>query len=147
MESRHTGSHHQRSGKHGEGTGRSRQAANLLEGTCSLVLRQETNDRGVKAEAGEIAEQDDQNPDKHENPVFIFAHEAREDDLGNEGEGGAHYADRKGGKCHPLCGCLVAVPGQNCGKHAQQTASRWTQARRQQSFRCFNDRHYEHATL
>lgn len=48
----------------------------FLEGAGCLVLRQ-ADDDGLKAEAGEVAEEDDQHPDEDEDAVFVFAHHAR----------------------------------------------------------------------
>jgi hypothetical protein len=57
----------------------------------------------MKTETGKVAEQDHQNPDKGEEAIFEFAHQAGEDDLGNEGDAGADDAHRKGNERHALC--------------------------------------------
>ena len=56
----------------------------------------------MKTETGKIAEQDHQYPDKCEQAVFEFAHEAGKNDLGNEGDAGADDAHRKRNERHTL---------------------------------------------
>ncbi|MNZ82655.1 hypothetical protein D3C78_1013570 [compost metagenome] len=56
----------------------------------------------MKAETGEVAEQDHQDPDKGEQAIFELPHQAGKDDLGNEGDAGADDAHRKCNQRHAL---------------------------------------------
>ena len=49
----------------------------------------------MKAEAGQVADQDNENPDEYENPVFVLAHHARQDDLRDEGNRRRDHANEE----------------------------------------------------
>ena len=117
--------------EHGEDTRRRRQAANFGERPVAAILRQEADDGGMKAEAGEIAEQDDHHPDEDEDAVFEFAHDAGLDDLRDEGDGRADDANDEGSERHALGGGLLVVAGQGRADPADKRHDRAAQPRRQ----------------
>ncbi len=118
--------------RHGEEAGGGSQATDLGLGAVEIVLRQEADDGGVEAEAGEVAGEHHEHPDEDEDAVFEFAHQAGLDDLRNEGNAGADNADGKGDRGHALgTGRLVV----------SQERTDQTRARGQPFFRCFQNSH------
>jgi hypothetical protein len=60
------------------------------------IFRHEADDTGLKAKAGEVAEDDDSYPYENEDAIFELAHPAGEDRLRNQSNCSADDAD---GKC------------------------------------------------
>ncbi|MNL31449.1 hypothetical protein D3C87_1532380 [compost metagenome] len=88
--------------QHGEDARRDGQAADFVVLVARRILRQETDDGRVEAEAGEIAEHHDQHPDEDEDSVFELAHQPGLHDLGGEGNCRAQHADGEGNERHAL---------------------------------------------
>ena len=76
----------------------------------SMIFRDETDDRGLEAEAGEPAEDDRPHPDDDEDAVLEIAHPAGEQHLADIGDGGGEDAHREGDQRDPLRhGAVVAA--------------------------------------
>ena len=85
-------------------------AAQFRHQVLLAEFRDEADDRGVEAEAGEVAGDHHGDPDQHEDAVFEAAHPARQQDLADEGDGRAEDADREGDERHAArLAALVAV--------------------------------------
>ena len=132
MQGRDAGQCQDARARHGKEACRGGQAADLGIGLVLVVLRQEANDGGVESEAGEIAGENDQNPDEDENAVFELAHQAGLNDLRHEGDGGTDDADGKGDRGHALGAGRIVFSTQRAHE---------TRARGQPFFRCFQNSH------
>ncbi len=95
-------------GEQSEDAGGARQPADLLKSACCLVLRQETDDGGVEAEAGKIAGGRYSTQTNTKIPYSYSPISARQNDLRQKGDGGADNADKEGGQRHALGGCAFS---------------------------------------
>src|SRR5690606_38020238 len=80
-----------------------------------LVLRvfgHETDDRRMQSETGQIADDDHCQPDENEDTILEFTHPARQNDLGQESDGGARNAYGKGNQRGALGARLRPATGQ-----------------------------------
>ena len=80
------------------------------------ILWKEPDNGSVKPEAGKIAQDNNDHPDKDENAVFEFAHQAGQDYLGNKGDRCADNADGKGNHGHAACRTGFVRRGQERGQ-------------------------------
>ncbi|MNI23295.1 hypothetical protein D3C73_768800 [compost metagenome] len=107
---------------------------------CKMLMV-EADDRGVEAEAGEIAGQDHDHPDEGVETVFELPHQPCESDLGEKGDCCRGDADGESRQSLTLGLRRFAVVRQYDPDFCDQRYDPGAQARRKQFFRCFDNRH------